>query len=435
MTSQPSLSSIAPEVMECIVTLLDLPDISSLRLVARDVCEKASTDMFKSHFRRKRVKLTPEQLQRAISVTQQHRYGCLLEHLTLVGIPSFLSQDLQTTAYQQNIARLLRQALETICLNSARGCLPAICLIIDGAGKGDSLHLKNWDKRWSIWEAAAECFEMTMLAIGSSQLSIEVLDIFDSVKRCSLACDQVSPILAKINLADSLRNLKQLSMSLSFHERRRPEPEHMESTAFGTENVAAICRFLQLCPHLEDLKLHFYGTYSISCAGGLTHALRAELLFFNQVSESCQFPCLGRLSLNGIYTSEAALLSFLRQAQLRSLDMNEIHLQGTYRPIFDHLVEHMNQLEYVHLNDLFEANLINFNAPGKPHFPTLGRRGNGPNEITRIGTDARKPIDYQLKSGRPLGSPLIHNWIERRVSKYGPIVPYYPASAPLFIYE
>lgn len=103
-----------------------------------------------------------------------------------------------------------------------------------------------------------------------------------------LACDQIFPVLAKIKFPSSFckLKLKKLSLSLSFHERRRPELEYMESSLFEMDNRAALCLFLHSCPDFEYLKLR---TYSLSRAGGLSPTLRSELFFLNQISESSTF--------------------------------------------------------------------------------------------------------------------------------------------------
>jgi hypothetical protein len=90
------------------------------------------------------------------------------------------------------------------------------------------------------------------------KLPIETPDIFGSVRYCSLACDQVAVMLAKVDISiliNSLRGLKQLAISLSFHETHKPENEYRQSLAFGQANTKAVCQFLELCPGLDDFEL------------------------------------------------------------------------------------------------------------------------------------------------------------------------------------
>jgi hypothetical protein len=79
----------------------------------------------------------------------------------------------------------------------------------------------------------------------------------------------------------------------------------------------------------------------------------------------------------------------------------------------------MEQLEYVHLDDLWENRLIYFDAPGKPHFPG-SKPPIGLNTITRTGADARKPIKYQHSRGYALGSAEAANWNNKKLLLYGP---------------
>lgn len=76
----------------------------------------------------------------------------------------------------------------------------------------------------------------------------------------------------------------------------------------------------------------------------------------------------------------------MRQVRLNSLVMDRVILQlGTFRPRFDHLVNHIDRLVYLHFDNLWEQDLLHFEGPGKPHFKSIGRRV-GPMELTRVGT-------------------------------------------------
>ncbi|TVY93980.1 hypothetical protein LAWI1_G000679 [Lachnellula willkommii] len=274
------------------------------------------------------------------------------------------------------------------------------------------------DKRRNIWGAAKWCFQTAFLALASSKLSMETLDIFGFVTFCSLACGEIATMLEKVDLSDSLRRLKQLSISLSIHDMA---PQRKNSFAFGQQHVNAICQFLQLSPNLEALQLHWYWTRAPEY---LSQAMSEENYFFDHITESCQFPSLERLTLRGIYTSEAALISFLRQVKLRSIDMEYIHikLQGRFRPVFDCLVEHSERLKHIHFGNLFEADRpIFFNdTPEFPLFPHFSEM-NSPKAIIRTGVDARKPIEYHLRPRNHLTSCPIQAEQRRYLSlEYGP---------------
>lgn len=226
-------------------------------------------------------------------------------------------------------------------------------------------------------------------------------------------------MLEKVDLSDSLRPLKQLSISLSVHD---TAPLRKKSLAFGQKHVSSISRFLQLCPNLKALQLHWYWTLAPVY---LSRAMTEETYFFDHIAESCQFPSLERLTLRGIYTSEAALVSFLRQVKLRSIDIEYIHikLQGRFRPVFDCLVEHSEHLEHIHFGNLFEADRpIFFNdTPEFPLFPHSSE-GNSPKAIIRTGVYARRPIEYHLRPRNPLpfSCPMKEEQRKYLSLEYGP---------------
>ncbi|KFZ23875.1 hypothetical protein V502_01636 [Pseudogymnoascus sp. VKM F-4520 (FW-2644)] len=406
MDLQPRIDGMPVEVIEEIISQLALPDICSLRLTGRKVNAKSSQGIFKSYFRNKTITMaaTSEQLHQAVHVTQRQGFGCLLERLTLVGLARPYNRE--ESSKECDMLLLFWQFMKDLGLNVAGGCLQSMSLTFkDGE---DS----SWE---SVWMTAAKCFKHTMLALHGNQLPIKSLDVFIGVTRCSLSIDQLATIL-ELNLSASLQRLKCLSMSLSHHVADGPEGEEMRALATGERHTNALCKFLQYCPVLEDLQLHWYNLR----VSNLTDALTEEQRFFDRVAQSCQFPFLKRFTLKGIRTSDAALLSFLRQVQLNSIEMEEIHLHtGKFHPVFDYLVKHMEKLEYVHLDNLWENQLIYFDAPGEPHFDISGPPM-GPNVLTRSGADARMPIKYQHSSGYPSGTMEATNWRRKRQRQYGP---------------
>ncbi|KFY32971.1 hypothetical protein V495_08553 [Pseudogymnoascus sp. VKM F-4514 (FW-929)] len=416
MASRPRLDGIPMEIMENIVTLLAFSDICSLRLTGCKVSAKSSGGFFKSHFRNKTITMSSsEQLHEAVSMTQRQGFGCLLENLTLVG--------LSKSCNPKDAAVLLGQAMKNLRLGLAGGCLPSLSLVIEDGVEYDGKSLAKDSNSWkSVWETAGECFEATMQALSASELPVESLDVFSGVTCCSLSLDRLVTI-QELNLSASLQRLKRLSMSLSHHMvcklgYRSEESEEMQALTSGERYTMAICKFLQNCsPVLENLSLHWYKLRTIN----LSNAISEEVNFFDRVAQWCQFPLLKRCTLKGIVTSEASLLSFLRQMQLNSIEMEEIHLHsGNFLLVFHYLVNHMEKLEHVHLSDLWENHeLIYFDAPGEPHFPGTEPQI-GPNTLIRAGDDSHMPIEYEYKRGFPVHTPRYNIWARKRGVQYGP---------------
>jgi hypothetical protein len=54
--------------------------------------------------------------------------------------------------------------------------------------------------------------------------------------------------------------------------------------------------------------------------------------------------------------------------------MEQISLElGRFCPLFNYLTSHMEQLDYVHVDTLWQCRLICFDARGKPHYPIFFR--------------------------------------------------------------
>lgn len=404
MPSRLRLGSLPVEVLEVIAALLELRDLCSLRLTEGDVAAKYSQGLFKTHFRTKTIKLTAlDQLVEFVCMTQPEQLGCLVEHLTLVGAPTSLHRG----AAEQDTAERLGQAMTNLRLNSARGCLRSVSLVVESGG--------NDEHDVKPWEAASNCFHIAALALEASRLPIEGFDVFGRVRRCSLACNRMAAVLDEFDLMSSLKSVKQLSVSMSGQVEREGSEEE-QTVAAGRRDVDAIVQFLGLCPELEDLQLHWYKLH----LSNSIHGLIVEQRFFDRVVECCRFPSLKRCALQGIATTEAALLAFLRHVRLRRFEMEEVHLlTGTFHAVFALLAAHMEQLEYVHLDSLWETRLICFDAPGEPYLPSSGP-SSGPNVLTRTGADARQLIQYQYPVGYALGTVAAADWHRRRRHLYGP---------------
>lgn len=100
--------------------------------------------------------------------------------------------------------------------------------------------------------------------------------------------------------------------------------------------------------------------------------------------------------------------------------MEEIQIRtGSFRPVFAYLATHMEKLEYLHLNALWEKKMIHFDAPGEPHYPST-KRSRGPNTITRTGADARVLIKYNHGRGVAMGTVMCNRWFRERQIQYGP---------------
>ncbi|KAF2150414.1 hypothetical protein K461DRAFT_280428 [Myriangium duriaei CBS 260.36] len=344
-------------------------------------------------------------------MTSARRVGCLVQDLTLSGVlPAKDGYDDPENPADvvKTLARGLRNIrdssvdgrLASLKLHAARLDPPIIVTQEDASRMGPD--------RWRVhWRVAEWTFGTVCAALAISGLHIDSLDVFGSIQHCSLACDALQPALDSNDLSTSLAQLQKLSLSLSNNLH-----DHNEGDGHDGETVS---RFVEFCPSLVSLELHWYNT-----APARPNIQSQDYLFFNTLANSVRLLYLQSLSLRGIYVTESSLLSFLSHAApLTSLIMEETHLTtGSFTPIFATVVL---TLDHLHLDTLYSPEgMLQFFGPGKPHFPTSGEGRKGPFHLQRDGADARQPIQYDFVSGYSLGSPDLHRRMEWRARHYGP---------------
>lgn len=417
-----SLESLPEELIELVVRSLELHSICSLRATSRSTAAKASQGHFKTYFRSKTISLTVKSLKAVKRILQPNGLGCLLETATIAGvIPSSAAE--QDQAEPNAITHLLFQAFAALKNGSNDGRLRSLRLdvIEEVDNKGDAHAPKRreaWEPRFEVGTSA---FRATMLALQESELSLERLDLFGSVKRCSIAFDQIGAIRHPGRLAASMKHVKQLALSLSHTLITGDSKEAVaRSSAVVKLDIAAISRFLELMPFLEDLDLHWFNLRNFT----RTNVDKQEQISFDSCYTSIPSTALKVCVLRGLHTTENALLDFLRQTSATRITLQEIHLHlGTFRPILDTLTSHDGNFEYLHLDDLFESEksdrLIYFKQTGLPKFPSRGEAV-GPSEVIREGEDVRQALEYAFGRGRPLGSPEARRWNLARATMFGP---------------
>ncbi|KJK64052.1 hypothetical protein P875_00138527 [Aspergillus parasiticus SU-1] len=261
--------------------------------------------------------------------------------------------DGQTIAEQRAVT-LLQWVLTHLRVNTGHGLLESLSLTIE-----TETHPRGPWK--SVWEAAAKLFRVTTVALGRSKLHVKEIDIFSSIDRCSLACAETAKVLKRVNMSESLKSPKAMSLSLSHQQSKRQEGVQMLPPAIGRGNTQAITCLLNMCPKLESLHLHWYNLDILN----LTQAQKEEQHFFDRIADSCPIGRLKYCTLQGIHTSEQKLHYFLRRPRLRSLTMEQIRLDsGAFRPIFEYLSLNMRKRQYLRLDDFGKINCSTSMAQG-----------------------------------------------------------------------
>ncbi|KAL5045977.1 hypothetical protein BDW71DRAFT_197984 [Aspergillus fruticulosus] len=436
----PSLEHLPKEIIDSIVSHLELNDIRNLRLTSRSLALGSSGSHFKSYFRRKHVDLTEHALRNFVEETKPGRTGRLLQDLVLIGgtenTPIGLEQakaqlDLSVLMQRQILSERMRESGTYVrLLTEAFGNL-----IADGRSPGlQSLSLQvvvyrvDAEKRlppdtggsWTlIWRAAGDTFHTALGALAASRMPVERLDIYNCQQRCSLACTELSAIDFECKgLATSLATLRIISISYSdriINVRKEDigdtgdsadeidhdapaiddfrEDDDIEVEACDEANFLGLARLLKLCSGLENLELHHYAIPLDSYPYFDLH----RDMFLQRIVATVQLPKLQRCTLRGLRVREVDLLEFLKKTTpaIKDFQMDMVRLaSGTFSSIFDYCTSEHAGLERLYFNDLFAPGELEHayydRDPGKPRL--INFDGPCSNMLDRIGPEVRRPI-------------------------------------------
>lgn len=428
------LEALPVELVGLIVTFLEPCDIASLRLTSRAVENKASQGSFTTLFKHKNVELTSRTLQEMVQMTSQGRLGCLLQHCTITGIVRN-----GTTATDDEGAEHLRLLTEAFCnlkQYSPKAGLSSLCLRVAARIEGADGKLIEPDsfRSWkTVWDAALRTFNVTMAALNASQLPVgEHLDIFGSLRGCSLGCDAFLAFAQNLKFAASMHifgSLKRLTVSLSAPHKAATEHGSEETAGAETEaqaesrhsnlilqNIMQVV--LPIMPKLESLDLQWYNLRDSSM---FTLPVSSTTLQGTGTS-SASSTSLKECSLRGIYATESHLLQFLKAVHPTALTLTDTRLvSGTYASIFKYLTSPDSPVTYYHLNDIRERNtLVHFDIPGPAGFRYILNIVWGPSTLTRQTNHVKEEIRYHFAPGWTSRSWERLHWLRSKAHEFGP---------------
>lgn len=261
------LENLHVELFENIMTYLDISDIASFRLTSRTTESKVSQRSLATFFEQKNVELSLESLQKMVQVTSEGWLGSLLQRCTITGVVKNVRSSVDEDSTE--LLSLLIKAFSNLRQRSIGDKILSLHLQV--AASVESANSESTDVpvtcSWrNVWDAALHTFNITMSALYQSRLPVnEHLDIFSSVRGCSLACDALMASFQESANVQSFRHLKTLRTSLS--ELHKPVIEHqIESTATGLDvhaqvvylslTLRGLTQLSDVMPDLETLDLH-----------------------------------------------------------------------------------------------------------------------------------------------------------------------------------
>ncbi|GAD95577.1 hypothetical protein AOR_1_870114 [Paecilomyces variotii No. 5] len=420
---QSALEALHTELVELIVIYLEPHDIASLRLTSRTITDKASWGCFSTLFKHKDVELTSETLQQMLRVTGQDQPGRLLQHCTITGIAG-----VEATAPDESTehVRLLTETFRSIKEHSPKHALASLSLRVAArceSTDGRFVKPDSFLSQVSIWDAALRTFKITMEALKESQLLVvEQLDIFGSLRGCSLTCDAFLAFANNPASVDIIGSLKRLTVSLSVQyeveTNKFKEEDELEAVPAKGSNpnliLPDILQILPMMPELESFHLHWHSL------GARIDTSSTSITAHRRKAISSISTCLKECALRGIQVSGSDLLQFLKAIQPAALTITDNTLiSGTYTPIFEYIANPDCPVTYYHLDDIWQGrNLLHFEVPGKAKFP-FARDSPGPTTLTRKGSHTKEDIRYRFSSGRAMGSPQRYRWVKSKAEEFG----------------
>jgi len=399
----PSLDTLPVELLAIIATMCAWQDACNLRLTSRAV-EAGSHAGFKEHIACKTIDCTSiEQVRDLEYFTQPGYLGCYLKDLIVLGIvqpmPKPKHSGADVVSLSQAPVLTLTRAFNNLRLNTPLRSLRSLDLRIRITRRRRSMPIDRLADWRHVWYATARLFEVVLGALAENSLPVDKLDIFGSVKLCSLACDQIGLLLDRRDLSVSFAHLKELRLSVSdlvdqLAEAEAADVSDMPGGRLPNPTVD-VTRLLKFCPQLESLDLHWMqlnGPYK-----DRPHVQGLSLLA--EVVQLDPFPKLRKCRLVGIRTDEATVLAFLNKVpQLSHLELAYFNLRsGGIGPVLDYLTNQLPALTYLRLEDISDPAMVRFlcRQKGNPPPQSVG----GSFKLTRTGPDCQSLIKY--RSGRP----------------------------------
>ncbi|KAK5732312.1 hypothetical protein LTR17_010626 [Elasticomyces elasticus] len=514
---QAPIERLPVEIIELVLLDLKLPAIRSIRLVSKALCKLSSQGRFKTFCRTKSVDLRQHALQAMSRQIVPGSFACELQHLTITGV-LYITTSLEkilrlktvpadptdifgrredalgnltavrptreeatstqlVDAYSDlELLRLYREdaALERstgqdlaalvelfqhIKQHSVKQSLRSVTLevVIQRVGKC-RLEPKDGGAWRPIWDMAAHTFASTLRALATAELPVELFEVFNNVKVCSLSGFEIAEFLQEHQsdkMDHTLRTIRSFSVSISkrvipplgfaiLHDadpddkmrelspRSRhtaispPTPDEITNSdvmASDPQDLVGLATLLSKMSHLENLDLHrYYIHYDFLPAPSAPHG---DMMTFARLVQSSNLNLLKKLTLRGWTLNAADLLAFLTaNPRLQSLDLRNVAAHGSWKPVFAHLTHPDHHFNHINLDILFEtvnskSAYVQFpdSAVSIPSVPAPS----GTAAFTVNGREAVvKGIAYQRSEQWVMGCVQHTMWrVERRL-EYGP---------------
>ncbi|EFX05125.1 f-box domain containing protein [Grosmannia clavigera kw1407] len=417
----PATFNVLPvELVESIISFVDLPDICSLRLASRAFNDRTSHGRFKAFCQRREILLTMPALENLVRITSHDRYGrrvaCLLQDCTLTGLleesqvklvdrgghlrappPQLVAgEDADMTARQTELLTEVFRNIKKARRNDDKNGHNGISLLSlrvavrqeDGVLRGAESITMNF---LPLWDMAQRTFRIAIDALLASNLGVSTrLDVFHSQQRCSFSSrvfvDILQDRMAETSLASLtsvFSTLQHLDISLSGPHRASGRRITSEGTAtqltvieqqavYFMEVLHTILDLMATgaLPTIKKLDIHWFKVHPYQPdteeeeeregESSVTLPEPSPLPPLSSTLEKLSTTSirLDSFALSGVkFTTADSLLQVLQALQPSHVTLYEIVLpSGAYDAVFAYLADPASPVTSYHLDDLNDVN-------------------------------------------------------------------------------
>lgn len=442
-----SLESCPGEVIELILSSLELKDIRNLRLASRSVSDKSWCGRFRRLCQSKHVDIAVTSLRAFTADLQSLSNLPQVEHLYLVGLSW---KNKKPNHQREEKAEVFIEALKEMTKSGRDGRLKSLTLEVAvprrNRTRSRPAELKGRTIPKRVWSCTVETWQLTLRGLAESQLRVEKLNAFNGecMQRCSIPCDRlgIAPHLYP-GLKVSFKALQFLSVSIcdrvfkfgndayesdgesnyfsrQAEEEERPDPtRNSQAEAIEENNFSGVSELIDLCPNITHLELHYFHMFN-RILNVMTEFPSEKTL--KRVLELKNLPRLIGCTLRGVTACEKDLLNFILRTKPSDLSLQTIRLiQGNFSSIIEHCTTGGANIKTLLFDNLKKPDGEGYYE--MVHFP--GRESsraaipNASERIIREGDAVKQPMLYSVSRPIHIGSPTTVEYRRYQRLEYG----------------
>ncbi|KAJ5330352.1 hypothetical protein N7476_000135 [Penicillium atrosanguineum] len=402
-------TKLPPEVLEIILTHLDLDTVKALRLTDRKLADKCIGPCFLSSIQQPIFDVSSHSLRSLYALACNPALSNMIYSLTFLAISLHSSELMKNVSSAKRTVRKSHGSFVTATtvayppeelsnakndLNWLRGqkkaranelsseMIELIHFALKGFGELNSIQLdgavitgrtqreSTWNDEWHpLWKRGSHVFSLVITAMAQSGISVKKFDAYRSTPRCCIPSGDITTYASSLNpsqlglvgkgleslklsISAEVQNARDLANALKIVGPDEYTPDGLLSRddpgAELADGTPGITPLLKSVSALRELDLSFRHTLKDGTTDSYDRIIES-------IAHETQFPILEKCAYSGFLAKRDSILLFLQKhPDLRSFTLHECVLTtGSWTPIFSHLDQSMPRLENVSFSNLY----------------------------------------------------------------------------------